>query len=143
MLVKKYLCSNQCVNSCGNDYYEMGKYCFSDCTGGNRKEVDWSIKKCECRYLYYITSDNEYICYNQNQYCEDIHKSYDYDTRLCKTENSCDKKKYEFHRVGHTENFIRCPNTCLKGEYLDKTNSNLWVKNCDKYYKEDRTTKEK
>jgi hypothetical protein len=65
VLIKKYLCSNQCVNSCGNDYYEMGKYCLSDCTGGNRKEVDPSIKKCECRYLYYITSDNEYICYNQ------------------------------------------------------------------------------
>ena len=79
--------TNQCVNSCGNDYYKMGKYCLSDCTGGNRKEVDSSIKKWECRYLYYITTDNEYICYNQNQYCEDIHKSYDYDTRLCKTEN--------------------------------------------------------
>ena len=40
-------------------------------------------------------------------------------------------------------NFIRYSNTCLEGEYLDKTNSNLCVKNCDKYYKEDRTTKEK
>ena len=44
----------------------MGKYCFSDCTGGNRKEVDSSIKKCECRYLYYITSDNEYIWHTEN-----------------------------------------------------------------------------
>ena len=135
--------SNQCVNSCGSYLYEMGKYCYSDCTNGNRIEVDSSIKRCKCRYLYYI-KDNEYICLNQNQYCTSDHKSYDLDTKECSVNDNCgDKKKFTFHREGYTTDFIRCSESCLESEYIDANDDKKCVNRCDNYYTENKSTKEK
>ena len=137
--------TNQCVTSCGSHYYEMGRYCFADCVGGNREEVDSSIKQCKCRYLYYIIN-NEYICLDQNKYCESYHHSYDYDTKLCLTDTNCEtgKKYYTFHREGDSQDFKRCSNTCLPGEYIDETDNDKCVTSCgNKYYIENKKTKEK
>ena len=141
--VKTIYEKKQCVSSCGSYLYEMGKYCYFDCTGGNREEVYSSTKKCKCRYLYYIQS-NEYICLDQNKYCESNHHSYDYETKLCSTNTTCGSKKtYEFHRDGDTVNFKRCSSTCLDTEFLESTGSNNCVKSCPLYYTEDIITKQK
>ena len=129
--------TDQCVSSCGSNYYEMGIYCFSDCNGGNREMADSSNKKCKCRYLYYIKSDNEYICLDQNKYCESYHKSYDYDTKECSSNSNCgDKKTFRFHREGYVEDFLRCSSSCLKDEYLNET-SNECVNDCKDYFIEE------
>ena len=135
--------TNQCVSTCGPDYYEMGDYCFSDCVGGNRKEVDSSVKKCECRYLYYISGNNP-ICLDENKYCESNHHSYDLDTRLCSTSKTCPQKYFILHREGDSQPFYRCSKNCLKEEYIDETDNNKCVTSCGgKYYIENKQTKEK
>ena len=134
--------TNQCVIACGPDYYEMGGYCYSDCVGGNRKEVDSSVKKCECRYLYYMSGINP-ICLDENKYCESYHHSYNMDTRECSNETSCPQKYFILHREGDSEDFYRCSKSCLKDEYLSSATSNQCVTSCTNYFYVDKYTKQK
>ena len=136
--------SKQCASSCGESLYEMGGYCYKDCTGGNREQVDSSEKKCQCAYLYYIKTDEynleKYYCLSQNNYCEEEgFESYDLDTKLCQTTSDCgEKKEYNFHRGGSFGSFKRCSRTCLKDEFT-KGNTKECIKNCDYFIEEDLT----
>jgi len=137
--------TKQCASSCGEHLYEMGGYCYKDCIGGNREQVDSSEKKCQCAYLYYTKTDEnnllKYYCLDSNNYCEEgDYKSYDLDTKLCQSTDTCSEKKmYKFHRGGSSGEFIRCSQTCLKDEYI-KSNTNECIKNCDDYIEEDIRT---
>ena len=136
--------SKQCASSCGESLYEMGGYCYKDCTGGNREQVDSSEKKCQCAYLYYIKTDEynleKYYCLSQNNYCEEEgFESYDLDTKLCQTTSDCgEKKEYNFHRGGSFGSFKRCSLTCLKDEFT-KGNTKECIKTCNNFIEENLT----
>ena len=101
--------------------------------GGNREE-DSSIKKCK-----YTLSSNEYTCYNLNKYWDYNQLFYNHDTKQYLSSSTTSypsdhPKKYKVYRGQRIQDTARCSKTCLKGEYIDETDSNLCLDSCGNKY---------
>jgi len=126
--------SNQCVASCGNNY-ELGSYCYSAKTA-NMEEVGG--KKLKCSNLYYIETETDgkqlYHCLSPGVICTGEHNSYDLETNVCKTSNSCGGKKQKVIKRAGMSDIYRCSNTCEEGEYLTNNNYCIEILGEDQFY---------
>jgi len=127
--------NSQCVSSCGENLYQMGDFCYENCIGGNRVEEGTSSKKCKCRYLYEITTENDktkYNCLDEGEYCSGS-QYYDYDSGECISDQTkCSGKKLKTISINANTKITRCSNNCLEGESVSENNC---VEECTKYYK--------
>jgi len=131
----KIVINSQCVSSCGENLYQMGDFCYENCIGGNRVEEGTSSKKCKCRYLYEITTENDktkYNCLDEGEYCSGS-QYYDYDSGECISDQTkCSGKKLKTISINANTKITRCSNNCLEGESVSGNNC---VEECTKYYK--------
>ena len=116
--------SNECVDNCGNDYYELGDYCYKECPK-NSVEITTSEynKKCKCSNYYYneiINGKNHSICLNSGENCPEEFISYIKYTKEClkKTCNSLGMKA-KIELIGNRK-IYRCTDYCDNNEFIYK-----------------------
>ena len=124
--------SNQCIKNCNGVLSPSENICYvngENCPKNSEKGIYNGVIKCECKYKYYINTNNEKICLDETEQCPEEYSFIILNENKCVS--ICDKEKYKIFDVICIEKGASCPagmigddNTCNCYRYWYKTPEN-------------------
>ena len=124
--------SNQCIKNCYGVLSPSENICYvngENCPKNSEKGIYNGVIKCECKYKYYINTNNEKICLDETEQCPEEYSFIILNENKCVS--ICDKEKYKIFDVICIEKGASCPagmigddNTCNCYRYWYKTPEN-------------------
>ena len=119
---------NQCINNCPLDYsFQFNSYCYNKCPKNSHSKNN--NKTCTCLYKYY-KKNNEIICLNENEDCNEEFSFYNKNTKECF--EICPNDTYIFNKeclLNCTNNKIIYENKCICEYKFYKNNSLFYCLN--------------